>query len=366
MAPARPEFPAFRRYRRWHRNCVLRETLGEGRAMLLGEQPIQTYGPSGSQLHPPPPGTHPFSLWEGKRFSFDDILDAINPLQQLPVVGTIYRELTGDRMGAAARVVGGLLYGGIAGAASAIANIVFKEATGKDIGETAIAMVFGDHGGSADRPQTPRHKAPVMVASIRDMEYDGTRMTDMIPAARADTDGPSRVMTASAKASEADKIRPPVRKPARTGSPTPASRMAITSPPVKPHTVPKAAPPAAAGPAWLAATPRARPGQRPTMTYALRNGGAMVPAPAATSRATATAGGQGSRVSSARRGASTPATVDGAAALPNGKAADQRAPAESKESMGPWFTTRMLHGLDRYRAVMQDRHGVRRDLDLRT
>jgi hypothetical protein len=44
--------------------------------------------------------------------SFADLLDAINPLQHLPIVSIIYRAITGEKIGLAAKLVGDTLYGG--------------------------------------------------------------------------------------------------------------------------------------------------------------------------------------------------------------------------------------------------------------
>ena len=44
--------------------------------------------------------------------SFWDLLDVINPLQHIPIVNEIYQELTGDKIGVAARLAGGTLFGG--------------------------------------------------------------------------------------------------------------------------------------------------------------------------------------------------------------------------------------------------------------
>ncbi|MCF8482951.1 MAG: hypothetical protein K9H25_21210 [Rhodospirillum sp.] len=74
-------------------------------------------------------------------FTFWDALDVINPLQHIPVVNSIYRELTDDQIKAGPRLVGGLLFGGIGGLAGAAINVLSKELTGKDLGEHAIAMV---------------------------------------------------------------------------------------------------------------------------------------------------------------------------------------------------------------------------------
>ena len=61
---------------------------------------------------------------EDSGLGFGDLLDVINPLQHLPVVGTIYRALTGDTMSEAARMAGGALYGGPFGIIGALANVV--------------------------------------------------------------------------------------------------------------------------------------------------------------------------------------------------------------------------------------------------
>ena len=47
--------------------------------------------------------------------SFGDFLRALNPLQHLPVVGTIYRAITGDTIPESARIVGSLVMGALTG-----------------------------------------------------------------------------------------------------------------------------------------------------------------------------------------------------------------------------------------------------------
>jgi len=47
--------------------------------------------------------------------SFGSILHALNPLQYLPVVGTIYRAITGDTLNEAVRGIGQTLVGGLLG-----------------------------------------------------------------------------------------------------------------------------------------------------------------------------------------------------------------------------------------------------------
>ena len=76
--------------------------------------------------------------------SFKDFLDIINPLQHIPIVSTIYRELTGDEPGALSRIAGGALYGGVIGLALGATDAAVHDSTGKDIGENLWAFVTGE------------------------------------------------------------------------------------------------------------------------------------------------------------------------------------------------------------------------------
>src|SRR3546814_15679006 len=78
---------------------------------------------------------------------FLDFLDVINPLQHLPIVGTIYRAMTGDTISDAARVAGGALYGGPFGLIGGFANVVFAAETGGDVCENVLPWL-GDETGA--------------------------------------------------------------------------------------------------------------------------------------------------------------------------------------------------------------------------
>jgi hypothetical protein len=82
--------------------------------------------------------------------AFHDLLDIVNPLQHLPVVGTLYRAITGDTMGTVEKIAGDALYGGLWGAVGAVADTAFEAVTGKDFGSTVLAFAedafgFGHH-----------------------------------------------------------------------------------------------------------------------------------------------------------------------------------------------------------------------------
>lgn len=81
---------------------------------------------------------------DGQSWSFFDMLDVINPLQHLPIVGSIYRAVTGDEIKSAARIMGGALFGGPVGAAFGVANAITSEATGGDISDNMMSFMRGE------------------------------------------------------------------------------------------------------------------------------------------------------------------------------------------------------------------------------
>ncbi len=74
-------------------------------------------------------------------FSFDDLLDAVNPLQHIPVIGTLYRAITGDKIATAPKILGDTLYGGATGFVASVADTIFEKVTGKSVGDTVLALV---------------------------------------------------------------------------------------------------------------------------------------------------------------------------------------------------------------------------------
>jgi hypothetical protein len=84
--------------------------------------------------------SHP---WKDGAFGFHDVLDTLNPLQHIPVIGTLYRWITGDTPGDVARVFGDGLFGGPVGFATGMLSIAFKQDAGKDPGEMAMGLLTG-------------------------------------------------------------------------------------------------------------------------------------------------------------------------------------------------------------------------------
>ncbi|MDP6590509.1 MAG: hypothetical protein QF449_11390 [Alphaproteobacteria bacterium] len=100
-------------------------------------------------------------------FGFDDFLDLINPLQHIPIISTIYREITGDTISDGARIFGGALFGGPLGFAAAVGNAAVKQASGKDVGELAMSLFESD---SPDAETVTADLLPAPVGSDPDAE----------------------------------------------------------------------------------------------------------------------------------------------------------------------------------------------------
>jgi len=85
---------------------------------------------------------------EDEAFGFGDLLDMVNPLQHLPVVGYLYRELTGDGIKPVSKIVGGGLYGGFAGAAVGLVDTAITYETGKSLTGNVVSFVTDGNGPS--------------------------------------------------------------------------------------------------------------------------------------------------------------------------------------------------------------------------
>lgn len=123
-------------------------------------------------------------------FSFGDLIDIINPLQHIPIVSTIYRAITGDTIKPLGRLAGDALYGGLWGFVSSFANLAFEKITGKDFGDTALALLTGDREkptALADKgsPQQLATAAPRQLSVLASLgQTTGLdRTEDMAPAA---------------------------------------------------------------------------------------------------------------------------------------------------------------------------------------
>lgn len=81
---------------------------------------------------------------QSEEFGFGDLVDMVNPLQHLPLVNSLYREMTGDEIKPISKIIGGAVYGGGIGAGSAVIDTVVEAETGKDITQNLLAFGSGE------------------------------------------------------------------------------------------------------------------------------------------------------------------------------------------------------------------------------
>lgn len=80
---------------------------------------------------------------------WDDFLDLINPLQHIPVLGTIYREITGDEIKPSVQIAGNMLFGAATGSLvistiAGIASAIYEENTGQEPTVQIAQAIWGD------------------------------------------------------------------------------------------------------------------------------------------------------------------------------------------------------------------------------
>ena len=76
-----------------------------------------------------------------KPYDFNDVLDIVNPLHHLPIIGNIYRSTTGDELKPMSRLIGGTLFGGPVGAVTSTVNVISEMQTGQDLNDRALNMI---------------------------------------------------------------------------------------------------------------------------------------------------------------------------------------------------------------------------------
>lgn len=113
---------------------------------VISAAAMRNFDPRQRAVHAAPGsgGGIDFHLFGEDGLTFGDFIDVINPLQHIPIVGTIYRWLTGDDISPAASLAGGFLFGGPIGLAASAVNVVVDEVTGDDIGGNVMTAMFGE------------------------------------------------------------------------------------------------------------------------------------------------------------------------------------------------------------------------------
>ncbi|MBM3560701.1 MAG: hypothetical protein FJX53_12675 [Alphaproteobacteria bacterium] len=119
-------------------------------------RPLQPLTPTPYVASGPSSGSGIKTWQNGDTASFKDILAVINPLQHIPIVGTIYRAITGDTIAVMPSIIGGAIFGGPIGLALSLADNAIKGGTGKNVGETVMAGLFGTGTDKQDEPLVGR------------------------------------------------------------------------------------------------------------------------------------------------------------------------------------------------------------------
>lgn len=182
---------------------------------------------NGQYTQPAPDDGKPH-LWGQKGFQFHDLLDAINPLQHLPVISTVYRWITGDTIGNIPRIVGDAIYGGIPGFVSGLFGVLLKEETGKDLGEHVVASLFGDPKSTPTIPAQAANQPELsteQAAALTHAPVDASALAPLPTVAAASTPAPAATTTMQPTAAAT-----PASPPA-AATPAPAAVAAATTTP---------------------------------------------------------------------------------------------------------------------------------------
>jgi len=289
----------------------------------------------------------PASQANGGDLTFSDLVDVINPLQHIPGVSTIYRELTGDEISAPARLAGGTLYFGPIGLAAAAVNVFSEATTGKDIGEHVAALFDGDDTNTeiVDAAASTDTVLPGGLSVDEWLQSPAPGAAAFDPAALEDElpDAPKPDRNAEIE-SGVPQAAPPVLAPA-------AARSASTAPEPAAHTITGAVP-VEALPADILAALMGDGGVRPIQTSAgLTNADASPVA------------GDETETAARRNGAASATPGNGGLSglqpplMPNAVAYNEADAFGAVANDGGWFAQAMNDALSRY----QDSAGLRQE-----
>ncbi len=110
--------------------------------------------------------------------SFRDVLDAVNPLNHIPIVSTIYQRAVGHQPSTASNLAGGALLGGPIGFMASLASEIFTSAIGVGPMESAYAAITGD---GAQQVAQVAANVPEQLASL-DVDTDPAALAALSPA----------------------------------------------------------------------------------------------------------------------------------------------------------------------------------------
>jgi len=136
-----------------------------------------------------------------EEFGFADLVDMVNPLQHIPIVSHIYREITDDEIKPIGKIIGGAVFGGPVGAAGGLVNVIVEEETGKDLLGNALSLTHEKEVTTFDikpLPEALPERQPITTLDMEELTMESAKaetqtVYDDLPAvllAFADTGGP--------------------------------------------------------------------------------------------------------------------------------------------------------------------------------
>ena len=156
--------------------------------------------PKPASPEPASPGAAPQKMWQdGDGPSFAELLDIINPLQHIPIVSALYRAITGDEIGLAARLAGAALYGGPLGFILAGVTAAAEDASGGRIDQHLAALFDGEAGEDAsqvaafptvERTRTNVPPSAALAAAVSASAAPGSFRADHLAEQRGQPGGP--------------------------------------------------------------------------------------------------------------------------------------------------------------------------------
>lgn len=143
------------------------------------------------------------NVGEVQDFTFDDFIDIINPLQHIPILSTVYREMTGDEIKPAARIAGDVAFGALTGSlvvstAISVASAAFEASEGEEPLVKIADALFG----MDDLPETNDPNDNIMLASAEKVEEPAAKSET------AETQDDGNIQLASAEAANTSAALP--------------------------------------------------------------------------------------------------------------------------------------------------------------
>ena len=91
----------------------------------------------------PEPETSETAFFGKDGLTFRDFIDAINPLNHIPIVSDLFASATDHKASTASKLIGGTLLGGPIGFVASLATVIFENATGESPTQAAYAALTG-------------------------------------------------------------------------------------------------------------------------------------------------------------------------------------------------------------------------------